>query len=69
MVTVIVTRNPHAPEFSQTNYEETIDENAVVGHNVLQLMATDADNVRWGLNGDCEIYPYRNLCGADNFNN
>ncbi|XP_060080745.1 protocadherin Fat 4-like, partial [Ylistrum balloti] len=43
-VTIVVTRNPHAPEFSQTNYEKTIDENVPVKHRVLQIMATDADN-------------------------
>ena len=45
-VPISVTRNEHAPIFSQPEYRQNLAENHRLGSSVLQLTATDQDNVR-----------------------
>ena len=42
-VTIPVTRNVNAPKFSNSNYENTVNENIDVGLSILKVSATDAD--------------------------
>lgn len=42
-VTVIVLRNPNAPEFQRDDYEETISEYHRVGRSIITVRATDKD--------------------------
>ena len=44
-VTIPVRRNVHAPSFLSQTYAQTIFENLAVGSSVLQVNATDDDNV------------------------
>ena len=44
-VTITVIRNPNAPRFTQSNYDVTINDRYVLGQQVFDLRATDADNV------------------------
>ena len=45
-VTIPVRRNVHAPQFSQQEYKQVVYENVRVGNSILQLTATDDDDVR-----------------------
>ena len=45
-VTIFVVRNPSAPQFTLTNYVETINENYLLGEVVVDVQASDLDGVR-----------------------
>lgn len=44
-VTIQVTRNPSTPVFELTSYQKTINEYYPIGQMVLNITATDPDNV------------------------
>ena len=44
-VTITVLRNVNSPLFQPDNYQQTIPEDLTVGASILQVTATDADNV------------------------
>jgi len=44
-VEVTVTRNPYGPEFDQQSYDKSIAEIFPIGGSVLQVTATDQDQV------------------------
>ena len=44
-VTIPIIRNVNAPKFQQDSYEGTINENVDMGTSVIQVAATDADEV------------------------
>ncbi len=45
-VTILVQRNANAPQFSQTTYRMTLEEEAPLGEAVITVAATDDDGVR-----------------------
>lgn len=54
-ITVNVIRNRNGPVFLARNYTETIDEFANIGRRVLNVRATDSDNVSLTINFDMFI--------------
>ena len=55
-VQVPITRNVNSPRFTQETYEVAINENHDVGTPIIDVFATDLDNVRlWDINGDILI--------------
>lgn len=47
-VVINVARNPFAPQFSpNADYRATVQENVTLGYQVLDIDATDSDNVSW----------------------
>jgi len=42
---ITVTRNPSVPAFTQEGYQVTVDERLGLGASVIQIAATDADEV------------------------
>ena len=45
-VSILVERNPHAPEFDDNNYQKTVDEKFALGSVVMEIRATDEDEVK-----------------------
>lgn len=48
-VTIVVRRNPNAPEFTQNPYRVTLDQNSPFDHMVVNTTAIDNDDVSFSV--------------------
>ena len=44
-VTIYVARNQFGPQFTRLNYDTTIEDTLALGSNILNISASDSDNV------------------------